>query len=260
MASADGLCLYMDESGGSDPGTPHATVGGMLIWGNQFRPFEDAWQRMLCAHGIHRDGIHMKELGKNGKLGALSVGDRHDLFEDACYLIKKHRVVTLVASLRNEEYEANVPELAREQFSVYGMLFNLAVFINHELAKVNNYSDAIPIIMDTGNPHRGHVIEAHKFMLTEWQRTIGDLHLGTLTFDDDTRVHILQAADIIAWAARRRACGTKFLPGLEPVEQLLTCEQERHAEVSWKPELLRDLGSKLAQLIAEGRRIQRTDQ
>ncbi|HKO12044.1 MAG TPA: hypothetical protein VJV22_08750 [Acidobacteriaceae bacterium] len=131
--------------------------------------------------------------------------------------------------------------------------------MNHELAKANNYPDTIPIIMDTGNPQKGHVIEAHEFMLTEWQRTIGDLHLGSLTFDDDTRLNILQAADVIAWETRRRACGLRLLPGLEPVEQLLTSEQERHAEMSWKPELLRGFGSKLAQLIANGKPMQSTD-
>ena len=245
------LRLYMDESGGSDPGTPHATVGGMLIFRNAFLPFEDDWDRMLVNHGIP-DGIHMKELGQHGKLGALSECCRRELFEEACYLIKKYRAVTLVASLSNQEYEANIPELVRKSFSVYGMLFNLTVMMNHKLAEANNYEDPIPIIMDTGNPHKGHVINAHEFMLRRWQRIIGNLHLGSLTFVDDKVLNILQAADIIAWGTRRRASRLRFMPGLEPVEKLLVSDEPHHTEIPWKPEWLREFGANLAQGIADG--------
>lgn len=191
------LRLYLDESGGSDPGTPHATLGGMLIYRNGFLPFEEAWDQMLVRRNI-TGGIHMKELGKHGRLGGLSVCCRRELFEEACYLITRYRAMTLVASLTNREYEANVPDLARKSFSVYGMLFNLVVMMNHKSAMVNNYEDPIPIIMDAGNPHKGHVIEAHAFMLKRWQSLIGDLHLGSLTFDDDKVLNSLQAADMIA--------------------------------------------------------------
>jgi hypothetical protein len=62
-----------------------------------------------------------------------------------------------------------VPVSVRETFSVYGMLFNLAVMMNHKLAMSNNYANPIPMIMDAGKTHKGHVMEAHEFMLNRWQ-------------------------------------------------------------------------------------------
>jgi len=241
----------MDESGGSDPGTPHATVGGMLIFRNAFLPFEDAWDQMLVNHGIP-DGIHMRELGKHGKLGALSECCRLELFEEACYLIKKFRAFTLVASLSNQEYEANVPELVRKSFSVYGMLFLLTIMMNHKLAEFNNHPNPIPIIMDAGNPHRRHVVTSHEFMRNRWQSIVGNLHVGSFTFGDDKVLGILQAADIIAWGTRRRASQLRFLPGLDPVEKLLTTDEVHHTEIPWKLEWLRGFGTNIAQRIADG--------
>jgi hypothetical protein len=49
-----------------------------------------------------------------------------------------------------------VPVSVRESFSVYGMLFNLAVMMNHKLAMSNNYANPIPMIMDAGKTHKGH--------------------------------------------------------------------------------------------------------
>jgi hypothetical protein len=252
------LRLYLDESGGSDPGTPHATLGGMLMDRRAFLPFEEAWDQMLERHDI-RDGIHMKGLGKHGKLGGLSVCCRRELFEEACYLITRHRALTLVGSLTNQEYEANIPDLARESFSVYGMLFNLVVMMNHRSAMVNNYGDQIPIIMDAGNPHKGHVIDAHAFMLKQWQSLVGDLHLGSLTFDDDKVLNVLQAADMIAWGTRRKASQLSFMPGLEPLQKLLDADDPHHMSVPFNSEWLRELGNKLAELIASEKGAWKTD-
>jgi hypothetical protein len=251
-AETAALRLYMDESGGSDPGTPHATVGGMLIYRKAFLPFEEEWDAMLARYGIV-DGIHMKELGKDGKLGFLSECCRRELFEEVCYLIRKYRAVTIVASLSNQEYEAAVPQLVRDSFSVYGMLFNLTVMMNHQLAVANDYHEPIPIIMDTGNPHKRHVVDAHEFMVKRWQKKIGFLHVGGLTFEDDKVLNILQAADVIAWGTRRRASKLRFLPGLEPVEKLLTSDEAHHTEIPWKPEWLSEFGTQLAEQIAKGK-------
>lgn len=47
------------------------------------------------------------------------------------------------------------------------------------------------------------------------------LGLGSLTFDKDDCVPALQAADVIAWAVRRRATGYEFNAGFEPIEATL---------------------------------------
>ena len=139
---------------------------------------------MLVSHGIP-DGLHMKEFGRpHGRLANISDCCRRELFVEACHLIRKYRAVTVANTLSNDEYRANVPELARKSYSVYAMGFSLMVMMNHKLAEFNGYRDPIPIIMDSGNPKSGQVRKTHAFMQKKFQKA-AYLHLGSLTFDDD---------------------------------------------------------------------------
>jgi hypothetical protein len=242
------LQLYMDESGGGDPGTPHAVIGGMLIYRDGYLEFEPAWDEMLKKHCVY--GIHMKEFGRHGRLGYLCDGQRYALLADACALIRKYRAVTMAATLSNADYKANIPPEARKNFSVYGMCFNLAIFMNHLLAEMNSHDAQIPIILDTGNPYKHHVIDAHTFMYKEFQR-YSYLHLGSLSFDDDEVLGILQAADIIAWGTRRITSGVAFGEAYAPIEELLTMDELHHIAHPWTAETLQELGAALASRIAE---------
>jgi hypothetical protein len=80
----------------------------------------------------------------------------------------------------------------------------------------------------------------------------GDLHLDSLSFDDDKVLNILQAADMIAWGARRKASQMAFMPGLEPLNGLLNAEDPQHMELPFWPEWLKEIGLQLAELIASG--------
>src|SRR5258708_7616451 len=102
------LRLYMDESGGKDPRTPHAVIGGILITREAFLQFEDAWDRMLLDHGIP-DGIHMKEFGRHGRLGKISKCCRDKLFCEAKYLIENYRAMTLSVAIDGSQYDRYIP-------------------------------------------------------------------------------------------------------------------------------------------------------
>jgi hypothetical protein len=249
------LRLYMDESGGDDPNTPHAVIGGMLIFRRAFLLFEEEWDRMLVDHGIP-EGIHMKEFGRpHGRLAKMSDCCRRELFIEVCYLIQKYRAVTLAATLSNEEYKANIPKAARDKYSVYAMCFDLTVIMNHKLAEANNYQDPIPFILDSGNPYKHHIVQAHGFMQKRFQK-FHFVHLGSLTFDDDRALGILQAADVIAWGTRRRVSGIAFGPGFAPIEKLLTSDESHHTEIPWKTEWLREFGTSLAKIISSGEKLE----
>ncbi len=243
------LRLYMDESGGNDPNTPQAVIGGMLINKNAFTLFEAAWEQMLSNHGIP-SGIHMKEFGRHGRLGNISVCCRRKLAEEAKYLIEHYRAMTITASIDNSEYISLVPEAAREKFSLYGMCFHLAVMMNHKLCEHYDYPDRVPFIMDTGNPHASHVREAHDFMIKRQKITY--LHAGGLFFDDDEVFGVLQAADIIAWSERRRLHNKPFPAGFEPFGEMISRTKTTHIGVNYSPDLLKQLGDSLQLLIDQG--------
>jgi hypothetical protein len=238
--------LYLDESGGSDPGTPHAVVAGMVINYSHFVHFEEVWDAMLVKHGITAP-LHMKDFAKERRFGAMSPHCKRELFCEVAGLISSHRIASLEAQLTNKDYETYFPKEAREKFGVYGSCFNLAVVMNHKLAE-GKYDGRIPFILDAGNPYAEHVRKAHKAIL-QYQRDVGFLHAGGLYFDDDALFGVLQAADVIAWGARRRAAGLRFPPGYEPILEVIT--EGGHNEAAWTPELLKELGANIMRKLAE---------
>lgn len=237
--------LYMDESGARD--TPKAVVGGILINYSDFLEFEKAWDRMLVEHGLVAP-LHMKEFGKNGRLGSMSERCRRELFYEVAGLINMNKICTIAAQLTTSEYEAYLPTEVKNKFDVYGMCFNLAAMANHKLAESKQYDGRIPFILDIGNPHADHVRKAHKALL-DMQREGPFLNAGGLYFDDDAILGILQAADVVAWGARRKASGQHFPAGMEPIRSVLT-PRSGHNEVEWKPEWIKDLGENLGKLLA----------
>jgi hypothetical protein len=241
--------LYLDESGGEDPGTPHAVVGGVLIRYSFLLHFEEEWDRMLETHGI-TPPIHMREFGTHGRFAGMSPCCRRELFLETADLISSHKIASIAATLSNEEYKANVDEKVRKEFSVYGMCFILAAVMNHKLAASKSYGKRIAFILDTGNPHKDHIVKAHATML-EWQKE-SFLNAGGLYFEDDRDLGILQAADIVAWGARRRRTRKPFGYSFEPINGILK-RQEGHGEADWKAGWLNKVSGAVMKRYLEAR-------
>jgi hypothetical protein len=240
--------LYLDESGGSDPNTPHAVVGGMLITRQKFLRFEDAWNQMLDDHKIIPP-LHMKDFGRpHGRFAKMSDCCRHELFLEVQELISSHRVGSISVSLSNADYRKFCPPEVVKVFSVYGMCFVLTAWGTQLIVQHNSYHQKIPIILDSGNPYAEHVRSSHANM-----QKLAFPNIGSLTFADDKDFGILQAADVIAWAARRRASNISFGYGFCPLE-IIFADPDRHKEAPWMEKWLKDLGDFLRQSIDEEKR------
>jgi hypothetical protein len=239
--------LYLDESGNGSPATPHAVVAGILTNKNGFEAFEKYWAAILAKHRISFP-IHMKEFGPHGCFASLSSESRKLLFGDLTRVIDTYRLFTISASLSNDEFKAHITPDVRKVFGVYGMCFNLAVMTAQKKAEADSYNERISFIMDSGNPYKHHVLGAYASML-EMQKKEKFLRVGSLTFEDDANLGILQGADVVAWATRRRLAGLPFGP-FEPVQHLF---KVAHIESVWTPELLKMLGENLSKQIAENK-------
>ena len=241
------VTLYLDESGGNDPNTPQAVVGGLVINRSHFLPFEECWDHMLDAHGIIPP-LHMKEFTPHGRFAGMSHCCRRELFLEVAELIHSHKIASIAASITNAEYEAIILREARHGFSLYGMCYLLVLEMNHKLAE-GKYDGRIPFILDIGNPYADHIRQVHATALLV-QKESRFLHAGGLYFDDDAEFGVLQAADIIAWGSRRVASGNPFPKGLEPVGEMLASERG-HNEASWKAGWLRELSEGFLRIVAE---------
>jgi hypothetical protein len=238
--------LYLDESGTRDPGTPQAVVGGLIINYSHFLHFEEAWDEMLNSFQI-APPLHMKEFGRHGRLGTISPHCRGRLFSTVAELVNSHKIASISASVTNAEYEAEMPPEARQVYSVYAMCFCMAMVMNHKLAQAAHYSKKVQFVLDTGNPYAEHARQAHATMLAMQNDKVGGLgfvNAGGLSFQDDADLGVLQAADVIAWGARRMASNTAFPPGMEPIADILAVEQAHHA-ADYIREWLKLLGASL---------------
>ncbi len=230
--------LYLDESDDQI----HAVLGGMLINYSFFPHFEEAWDRMLETHNI-QPPLHMKEFGRpHGRFAQMDDCCRHNLFLEVAELVNYQKLASLDAAIRTSEYNQYLPERVRGKFSLYGMCFVMTVAINRRLAEAKKYQKEIAFILDTGNSKKGHVVEAHGEMMK--MHKIESMNLGTLAFTDDTNLGVLQAADVIAWGARRRTSGVAFGHAFEPINKIIK-EENGHFHTPFEPAWLKELGESL---------------
>ena len=236
--------LYLDESGGKDPNTPHAVVGGLLIRLAEFQPFENAWDSLLKEFSIEPP-LHMKEFGRpNGRFAKLSNCCRRDLFHGVAELINTYPQLAMSASIKNQDVELAISREFADKFSVYGVCFLSVAYLNHCLAVHSNYHEPIPFFLDTGNPHKHRVVEMHDIIVRVQRQGIF-LHVGALTFDDDANFGTLQAADVIAWLERRRASNIPLDYGFSPLQGI------RVNRRSCSPEFLGQMNSLTKSLVVE---------
>jgi len=238
------LRMYADESGGDDPGTPHAVIGGLLVNRKKALAFEEKWDQLLQGYGISPP-LHMKEFGKDGRFGKMSRCCRKQLVDEAVGLIMSHRTASQSVSLSNQEFKASFPKEVRDVFGVYGMCFALFAMGAHYSAIKNNYPLPIPYILDDGNPYKQHVVSGHASVMLI-QRQGMPLHMGSLTFDDDAVWGLLQAADLIAWGARRRATKIPLKGAFESINKIF---DDHHNEAEWRPEWLQESAMRLSNSI-----------
>jgi uncharacterized protein DUF3800 len=248
--STASLRVYMDESGDENPQTPQAVLGGMHIFRQGYLLFEDEWDALLVHHGIASQGIHMRDFGRpHGRYAAMSDCCRRELFIEAAHLIRKYRALTFEVKIKQDDYLRELPQIVRNNFSLYATCFLAAVMMTHKMAEREGLDYRIPFIMDTGNSHKGQIVNSHAFIIDRWQ-PVHFLHAGGLFFDDDKEFGVLQAADIIAWGARRRASGKPFAKGFEPILEIL--QDKYHECIDWKADWLSAIGKGLQSRIESG--------
>ena len=76
-----------------------------------------------------------------------------------------------------------------------------------ELSKRKPTGAGIAYLVDDGVAHKDQLLLAHSVIMNIERQSQDFVHTGTLGFDIDDRVPAVQAADVIAWASRRKQLG-----------------------------------------------------
>jgi len=153
----------------------------------------------------------MKEFGRYGNLAYLKSCQRRALLADLLKVINEHKLATVAARLTTADYQESFAGLFDcKVMSVYGFCFLLSLVLQSRAVQACGYSLPIPITLDDGNQYKQQIVEAHSFILDQFQKTEDFINVGYLTIYSDDRLAALQAANLVAWTVRR-ACTGKFI-------------------------------------------------
>jgi hypothetical protein len=241
------VTCYLDESG-THEGAAIAVVGGILLDKSRFCAFEKAWNPALATHSIVPP-LHMKDFRRpEGRLANVSNDNRRALFSDVAKLINEHKIYSIAATMRAEQYHKYFGRAFRSKgMSTYGACFMLSAIMVYKLAKQNKYTERIAFLMDSGNQYADHVRGAHAAMQEKPWKV---MQVGSLTFDKDELWSSLQAADVISWASRVRAQGDLFNNGYEPLDGLFN---EAHSQETYPEKAIIELADSLDSLQQSGK-------
>jgi hypothetical protein len=110
----------------------------------------------------------------------------------------------------------------------YGLAFFFALMANQAYSETSlvHPAEVFSYIVDAGFPHVHQLFSIHSAII-RIRKTKGKCCLvGSLTQDTDERVPALQAADVVAWSARRRELKT-LTDEFAPLNELISTRKYR---------------------------------
>jgi len=216
---------YIDDSGG-DQRAPSAVMGGPVFVEERYLKFECEWAHALSFYQIEPP-IHMKEFARpHGRLACLSDGERRVLFQDLVKIINQTELYSLTASVDNIDFQHVFPhQKFRKRFSAIALAFLWCMILNYEIGKDHQGAiDGISYFF-SDSPINSQIIDCYSFfceyeVLRELEITEAIGHGRPKIFSG------LQAADMIAWANRKKNLNEPFKEGFEPLELLTPHEPQ----------------------------------
>lgn len=248
LGTLTNVTTFLDESA-TDDNAPVAVVGGLILSPFGAQALVEEWGDLLIRHRIGPP-LHIKEFWPGARFGHLTHDQRRDLFSEVVSLINKRKVYSHAASITTPLYKKHFDKPFRKKgMSLYAACFLICALQIHMAAEQKRYSGRVGIVMDAGNQHADQVRGAHKHLVTdpEW----ADFKIGSLSFDDDRVVTPLQAADVIAWAARVQVQSGAFTKGYEPLAELL---DESHLQHEFPENAMEEIAKRIeaVQRLSEG--------
>jgi len=210
------LSCYIDDSG-TDYDSKISVIGGPLFPRKSFFAFEYEWDRKLALHRV-APPIHMKEFAPRARLSYLNAQERRALFHDLVKVINDHKQYSITTEIENQEFREHFPgEKYKGLFGPAPLAFFWCMMLNHLAVRDHPSLKQIAYVVSQSSEN-GQMMESHRFF-REHESQIKEFYTGAISFDTPVAVNALQAADMIAWANRRKRVN-KFVDGFEPLELL----------------------------------------
>lgn len=233
------VTCYLDESG-THGDSPQAIVAGWVLNRDSFLMFDVVWNNMLSQFAIESP-LHMKEFGKHGRLGHLSYPDRYALFDQVAKIIDYFKIHSVAFVLDQAKFNKIIDLRIRKHMGVYGACFMGCAHLVFLAARDSQYHKDIAFLLEQGNEHACHILNAHTEMVRIQRERVMPIHVGSLAFEHK-RISALQAADVIAWGVRRRVTKTPIGKGFQPIAEIFS---QDHIQKAWEEDWLQSLNDSI---------------
>jgi len=213
------LAHYVDDSGG-DGRAKVAVMGGPVFAKKNFLSLSRQWIHALDFHKV-KPPIHMKEFARpDGRLAYLTNDERHALFSDLVPIINQQKAHSLTVSVNNLKFQEFFPtEKFRGRFGASPLAFLWCMVLNHIIVKEHQDRMERMAYVLSDSPINVQMDDCYRFFRS-YENRIGADFTGSFTFDCPKRVDALQAADMVAWANRKKWLEEPFEDGFEPLDDL----------------------------------------
>lgn len=210
---------FIDDSG--EESMQFTLMGGPVYAQKDLHALEYEWDRLCLQHQI-TGPIHMRNFGRpNGRLAHLTNDQRLYLFQDLVLLINRKKIYSLTVAVNNLEFEQYFPV---SQFRGYMGSAPLAYLWCMILNQLIMKKQPMAYVVARSNVN-SQIADCYSF----WE-SVGSCE--SLGFDEPRNLSALQAADMVAWANRRKQDGLSFDEGFEALERLT-----RYVESKLKPSI-----------------------
>jgi hypothetical protein len=243
------LGSYYDESAVDGSG-PVSAIGGLVLDYKQYSDIGLEWNRALARHDFPQSYIHMKDFGDDNPLANYPHDLKRMLLTDLAWIIEDNKFFSVESTLTPSQYKEHFGFLKKarigkkykededERLSIHSACFMQAAVLHDKWAEECGYEPEIPFMLDEGCPDRDDIDRVHtdlRFNLLD--RPVVLKHLGGIMWQDDKKIPALQAADVIAWAVRRKAAHMDFDKGTEPLTRIFEkLHMPSHFEGEWMKE------------------------
>lgn len=240
MDAISGLTAYFDDSGTHDDGSQgpssHIVVGGYLGTSAQWELFSEEWKDILARYDLKGQHFHMANFINGRKpFDHLPYERRDSLLYQLLCLIRARSIIGVTSAVPRTDFE----EAIGAETDRYGHPYNLTATSALSLVKIwqkyNGNSMPVAFVVEDGTKHKDEISDG--FEKSKRQGDIeGRLENDSLRFCPKSVVP-LQAADLIAWYARRSLLqNDPWRPtGYQGWRHLMKShlEQHRHIDAPW---------------------------
>jgi hypothetical protein len=210
------LICYVDDSG-TEEQSELVMTAGCLLNRESFLRFHSRWERMLNKYRLN--SLHMTDFVRpQGAHVGMYSEFKVALFSEAVKIINSRKTYSISVSVKNADFKKAISvEFYRKVLAPYAAAFVALCLLNAKNANAYDYPERIAYVVDEGSPFAEQLRVAH-LIVRAYEKGCGlAVRTGSLTFADDAMVSALQAADLVAWSARRKFSGTGLINEFSPL-------------------------------------------